>query len=169
MVGDFNILENNSNQETKKVDVNQGKAIDVIKSKLSQEDDLAVCQKIVNATLDDVVLMVEKDRTPLLDAINYLTDYQDKVGIMFEKFQVLNPDKKKVNNDAQKVLKRAKMELEETKNVPDTWWNNLLGRKSKIAKVETEFTVAEKLERVQVVRQKHCFNSVQKEPMQKCY
>lgn len=37
------------------------------------------------------------------------------------------------------------MELEEAKNVPDTWWNNLLGRKSKIAKVETEFTVAEKL------------------------
>ena len=42
-----------------------------------------VRQKILNATLDDVVDMAEKDRTTLLDAIKDLTDYQDEVGITF--------------------------------------------------------------------------------------
>ncbi|GAL77152.1 hypothetical protein JCM19274_4865 [Algibacter lectus] len=87
MSDDFDLLETSSNEKTEKVDVNWGKAIDTMKSKLSQEDDPEVRQKILNATLDDVVHMAEKDRSTLLDAIKDLTDYQDEVGIMFEKFQ----------------------------------------------------------------------------------
>jgi len=144
MADDFDLLETNSNEKTEKVDVNWGKAIDTMKSKLSQEDDPESRQKILNATLDDVVHMAEKDRTTLLDAIKDLTDYQDEVGIMFEKFSALNPTEQKVIDDAQKALERARIELEDAKNKPDTWWNNLWGRKSKIKKEEAEFAVAEK-------------------------
>ncbi len=144
MSDDFDLLETNSNEKTEKVDVNWGKAIDTMKSKLSQSDDPEVRQKILNATLDDVVHMAEKDRTTLLDAIKDLTDYQDEVGIMFEKFSALNPNEQKVIDDAQKGLERARIELEDAKNKPDTWWNNLWGRKSKIKKEEEEFKVAEK-------------------------
>ncbi len=144
MPDDFDLLETNSNEKTEKVDVNWGKAIDTMKSKLSQSDDPEVRQKILNATLDDVVHMAEKDRTTLLDAIKDLTDYQDEVGIMFEKFSALNPNEQKVIDDAQKGLERARIELEDAKNKPDTWWNNLWGRKSKIKKEEEEFKVAEK-------------------------
>lgn len=144
MADDFDLLETNSKEKTEKVDVNWGKAIDTMKSKLSQEDDPESRQKILNATLDDVVHMAEKDRSTLLDAIKDLTDYQDEVGIMFEKFSALNPDEQKVIDDAQKSLERARIELEDAKNKPDTWWNNLWGRKSKIAKEEAEFAVAEK-------------------------
>ena len=145
MSDDFDLLETNSNEKTEKVDVNWGKAIDTMKSKLSQSDDPEVRQKILNATLDDVVHMAEKDRTTLLDAIKDLTDYQDEVGIMFEKFSALNPEEQKVIDDAQKGLERARIELEDAKNKPDTWWNNLWGRKSKIKKEEEEFKVAEKV------------------------
>ncbi|MGC1204503.1 MAG: microtubule-binding protein [Flavobacteriaceae bacterium] len=144
MADDFDLLETSSNEKTEKVDVNWGKAIDTMKSKLSQEDDPEVRQKILNATLDDVVHMAEKDRTTLLDAIKDLTDYQDEVGIMFEKFSSLNATEQKVIDDAQKGLERARIELEDAKNKPDTWWNNLWGRKSKIKKEEEEFKVAEK-------------------------
>ena len=144
MSDDFDLLETNSNEKTEKVDVNWGKAIDTMKSKLSQEDDPEMRQKILNATLDDVVHMAEKDRTTLLDAIKDLTDYQDEVGIMFEKFSALNPNEQKIIDDAQKGLERARIELEDAKNKPDTWWNNLWGRKSKIKKEEEEFKVAEK-------------------------
>ncbi|KAA5825657.1 microtubule-binding protein [Algibacter amylolyticus] len=144
MSDDFDLLETNSNEKTEKVDVNWGKAIDTMKSKLSQEDDPESRQKILNATLDDVVHMAEKDRTTLLDAIKDLTDYQDEVGIMFEKFSALNPTEQKVIDDAQKALERARIELEDAKNKPDTWWNNLWGRKSKIKKEEAEFAIAEK-------------------------
>jgi len=144
MSDDFDLLETNSNEKTEKVDVNWGKAIDTMKSKLSQEDDPEMRQKILNATLDDVVHMAEKDRTTLLDAIKDLTDYQDEVGIMFEKFSALNPTEQKVIDDAQKALERARIELEDAKNKADTWWNNLWGRKSKIKKEEEEFKVAEK-------------------------
>ena len=144
MADDFDLLETSSNEKTEKVDVNWGKAIDTMKSKLSQEDDPEVRQKILNATLDDVVHMAEKDRTTLLDAIKDLTDYQDEVGIMFEKFSSLNVTEQKVIDDAQKGLERARIELEDAKNKPDTWWNNLWGRKSKIKKEEEEFKVAEK-------------------------
>jgi len=144
MADDFDLLETNSNEKTEKVDVNWGKAIDTMKSKLSQEDDPEMRQKILNATLDDVVDMAEKDRTTLLDAIKDLTDYQDEVGIMFEKFSALNPTEQKVIDDAQKALERARIELEDAKNKPDTWWNNLWGRKSKIKKEEAEFAIAEK-------------------------
>ena len=108
MSDDFDLLETNSNEKTEKVDVNWGKAIDTMKSKLSQEDDPEMRQKILNATLDDVVHMAEKDRTTLLDAIKDLTDYQEEVGIMFEKFSALNPNEQKVIDDAQKGLERAK-------------------------------------------------------------
>ncbi|ARV13768.1 microtubule-binding protein [Polaribacter sp. SA4-12] len=145
MSDDFDLLETNSNEKTEKVDVNWGKAIDTMKSKLAQEDDPESRQKILNATLDDVVNMAEKDRTTLLDAIKDLTDYQDEVGIMFEKFSALNPDEQKVIDDAQKGLERARIELEDAQNKADTWWNNLWGRKSKIKKEEAEFAVAEKL------------------------
>ena len=92
MSDEFDLLETNSNEKQEKVDVNWGKAIDQMKSKLSQEDDPEVRQKILNATLDDVVHMAEKDRSTLLDAIKDLTDYQDEVGIIFENFSSLNAD-----------------------------------------------------------------------------
>ena len=145
MSDDFDLLETNSNEKTEKVDVNWGKAIDTMKSKLSQEDDPEVRQKILNATLDDVVNMAEKDRTTLLDAIKDLTDYQDEVGIIFEKFSALNPTEQKVIDDAQKALERAKIELEDAQAKPDTWWNNLWGRKSKITAAETALKEAEKV------------------------
>ncbi|AUC14407.1 microtubule-binding protein [Tenacibaculum sp. SZ-18] len=145
MSDDFDLLETNSNEKTEKVDVNWGKAIDSMKSKLAQEDDPQVRQKILNATLDDVVNMAEKDRTTLLDAIKDLTDYQDEVGIIFEKFSSLNADEQKIIDDAQKALERAKIELEDAQNKPDTWWNNLWGRKSKIVKAEQELKEAEKI------------------------
>lgn len=145
MSDDFDLLETNSNQKAEKVDVNWGKAVDTMKSKLAQEDDPQKRQKILNATLDDVVHMAEKDRTTLLDAIKDLTDYQDEVGIMFEKFSALNPTEQKVIDDAQKELERARIELEDAQNKPDTWWNNLWGRKSKIKKEVVEFAEAEKI------------------------
>ncbi|GAA3640841.1 microtubule-binding protein [Flavivirga jejuensis] len=144
MSDDFDLLETNSNEKTEKVDVNWGKAIDTMKSKLSQEDDPEVRQKILNATLDDVVDMAEKDRTTLLDAIKDLTDYQDEVGIIFEKFSALNATEQKVIDDAQKALERARIELEDAEAKPDTWWNNLWGRKSKIIKEQEELKIAEK-------------------------
>lgn len=145
MSDDFDLLETNSNEKTGKVDVNWGKAIDTMKSKLAQEDDPQSRQKILNATLDDVVHMAEKDRTTLLDAIKDLTDYQDEVGIIFEKFSSLNADEQRVIDDAQKALERARIELEDARNKPDTWWNNLWGRKSKIKQEEQEFKEAEKV------------------------
>ena len=144
MADDFDLLETNSQEKNEKVDVNWGKAIDTMKSKLAQEDDPESRQKILNATLDDVVHMAEKDRTTLLDAIKDLTDYQDEVGILFERFSSLNEDEQKVIDDAQKALERAKIELEDAQNKPDTWWNNLWGRKSKIKKAEETLKEAEK-------------------------
>ncbi|WP_452224659.1 microtubule-binding protein [Lacinutrix chionoecetis] len=144
MSDDFDLLETNANEKTEKVDVNWGKAIDTMKSKLAQEDDPESRQKILNATLDDVVHMAEKDRTTLLDAIKDLTDYQDEVGILFERFSSLNAEEQKVIDDAQKALERAKVELEDAQNKPDTWWNNLWGRKSKIKKAEQALKDAEK-------------------------
>jgi chromosome segregation ATPase len=145
MSDDFDLLETTSSEKNEKVDVNWGKAIDTMKSKLSQEDDPQVRQKILNATLDDVVHMAEKDRTSLLDAIKDLTDYQDEVGIIFEKFSSLNADEQKVIDDAQKALDRAKIELEDAEAKADTWWNNLWGRKSKIKKAQDELKDAQKV------------------------
>ncbi len=132
MADTFDLLETNSNEKQVKTDVNWGKSIDQMKSKLSQEDDPQVRQKILNATLDDVVNMAEKDRTTLLDAIKDLTDYQDEVGITFERFSTLNASEQKIIDDAQKALERARVELENAQSKKDNWWNNLLGRKSKI-------------------------------------
>ncbi len=145
MSNDFDLLETNSNQKSEKVDVNWGKAIDTMKSKLAQEDDPESRQKILNATLDDVVHMAEKDRTTLLDAIKDLTDYQDEVGIKFESFSALNAEEQKVIDDAQKALERAKIELEDAEKKPDTWWNNLWGRKSKIKKAQENLAEKEKI------------------------
>ena len=144
MSDDFDLLETSSNEKTEKVDVNWGKAIDQMKSKLAQEDDPESRQKILNATLDNVVEMAEKDRTTLLDAIKDLTDYQDEVGIMFEGFSALNPAEQKIIDDAVKRLERAKVELEDANSKPDTWWNNLWGRKNKIKKAEQELKDAQK-------------------------
>ena len=143
MSDEFDLLETNSNEKTEKVDVNWGKAIDTMKSKLAQEDDPEMRQKILNATLDDVVHMAEKDRTTLLDAIKDLTDYQDEVGIIFENFSSLNADEQKIIDNAIKRLERAKVELEDAEKKPDTWWNNLWGRKSKIAKASDELKAAQ--------------------------
>ena len=146
MSDDFDLLETDSSkQEQAKVDVNWGKAVDQMKSKLAQEDDPEIRQKILNATLDDVVGMAEQDRTSLLDAIKDLTDYQDEVGIIFEKFSTLNADEQKVIDSAQKALERAKMELEDAEKVKDNWWNNLWGRKSRIKSKVTELASAQKL------------------------
>lgn len=144
MSDDFDLLETSSNEKPEKVDVNWGKAIDTMKSKLAQEDDPEMRQKILNATLDDVVTMAEKDRTTLLDAIKDLTDYQDEVGIIFENFSSLNGDEQKIIDNAIKRLQRAEVELEDAQNKPDTWWNNLWGRKSKIRKSQEELKAAQK-------------------------
>jgi len=144
MSDDFDLLETNSEEKTEQVDVNWGKAIDQMKSKLAQEDDPESRQKILNATLDNVVEMAEKDRSTLLDAIKDLTDYQDEVGIMFEGFSALNAEEQKVIDDAIKRLERAKVELEDANNKPDTWWNNLWGRKSKIKSAEEELRNSQK-------------------------
>jgi len=146
MADDFDLLETDSGtSKQEKVEVNWGKAVDQMKSKLAQEDDPEMRQKILNATLDDVVGMAEKDRTSLLDAIKDLTDYQDEVGIIFEKFSTLNATEQKVIDDAQKALERAKIELEDAQNVKDSWWNNLWGRKAKIKKAEDELVSAQKV------------------------
>lgn len=147
MSDDFDLLEtdDSSKQKQEKVDVNWGKAVDQMKSKLAQEDDPEVRQKILNATLDDVVGMAEQDRTSLLDAIKDLTDYQDEVGIIFEKFSTLNADEQKIIDNAQKALDRAKMELEDAEKVTDSWWNNLWGRKSRIENKTKELEAAQKL------------------------
>ncbi|MEH6536092.1 MAG: microtubule-binding protein [Psychroserpens sp.] len=145
MSDDFDLLETNSNEKTEKVDVNWGKAIDQMKSKLAQEDDPESRQKILNATLDNVVDMAEKDRSTLLDAIKDLTDYQDEVGIMFEGFSALNPAEQKIIDDAIKRLERAKVELEDANAKPDTFWNNLFGRKGKIKNAEDELKDAQKV------------------------
>lgn len=146
MSDDFDLLEtDDSTSKQEQVEVNWGKSIDQMKSKLAQEEDPEMRQKILNATLDDVVGMAEKDRTSLLDAIKDLTDYQDEVGIIFEKFSTLNPAEQKVIDDAQKALDRAKLELEDAENVKDSWWNNLWGRKSKIKKRQAELEAAQKI------------------------
>ncbi|MEM7085550.1 MAG: microtubule-binding protein [Bacteroidota bacterium] len=146
MSDDFDLLEtDDSTSKQEQVEVNWGKSIDQMKSKLAQEEDPEMRQKILNATLDDVVGMAEKDRTSLLDAIKDLTDYQDEVGIIFEKFSTLNPAEQKVIDDAQKALDRARLELEEAENVKDSWWNNLWGRKSKIKKRQAELDEAQKV------------------------
>ncbi len=144
MSDDFDLLETDSASQQEKVDVNWGKTVDQMKSKLAQEDDPEVRQKILNATLDDVVGMAEKDRKSLLDAIKDLTDYQDEVGIIFEKFSTLNPAEQKVIDNAQKELEKSKRELEEAEQVKDNWWNNLWGRKANIKKRETELATAQK-------------------------
>jgi len=145
MADEFDLLETDSSSEQEKVEVNWGKTVDQMKSKLAQEDDPEVRQKILNATLDDVVGMAEKDRTSLLDAIKDLTDYQDEVGIIFEKFSTLNAAEQKVIDDAQKGLERAKMALSEAEKVKDNWWNNLWGRKSKIKSRNAELASAQKV------------------------
>ena len=88
--------------------------------------------------------MAEKDRTTLLDAIKDLTDYQDEVGIMFEGFSALNPAEQKIIDDAIKRLERAKVELEDANAKPDTFWNNLWGRKGKIKEAEQELATSTK-------------------------
>ncbi len=144
MSDDFDLLETDSGQAQEKVEVNWGKTMDQMKAKLAQEDDPEVRQKILNATLDDVVGMAEKDRSSLLDAIKDLTDYQDEVGIIFEKFSTLNADEQKVIDKAQRELEKAKLELENAENKKDTWWNNLWGRKSRIKREQQEFKQAQK-------------------------
>ncbi|MEO1013368.1 MAG: microtubule-binding protein [Bacteroidota bacterium] len=144
MADEFDLLETDSSSEQAKVEVDWGKTVDQMKSKLAQEDDPEMRQKILNATLDDVVGMAEKDRKTLLEAIKDLTDYQDEVGIIFEKFSTLNAEEQKVIDDAQKALEGAQRELEEAENIKDNWWNNLWGRKSKIKKRQAELEVAKK-------------------------
>ncbi len=145
MADDFDLLETDSNEKQQETNVDWGKAVDTMKSKLAQEDDPQVRQKILNATLDDVVDMAEKDRTSLLDAIKDLTDYQDEVGIIFEKFSTLNKEEQKIIDDAQKALERAKVELEDAENVKGNFWNNLFGRKSKIKKKTADLESAKKV------------------------
>lgn len=146
MSDDFDLLEtDSSSKKQEKVEVNWGKAVDQMKSKLAQEDDPEMRQKILNATLDDVVGMAEKDRTSLLEAIKDLTDYQDEVGIIFEKFSTLNEAEQKVIDDAQNALERARLALEDAEKVKDNWWNNLWGRKSRIKKRQAELEAAKKV------------------------
>lgn len=45
MVDEFDLLETNANEKQEKVDVNWGKTIDQMKSKLAQEDDPEMRQK----------------------------------------------------------------------------------------------------------------------------
>ena len=144
MADEFDLLETESTEVKQENQVDWGKAVDQMKSKLAQEDDPEMRQKILNATLDDVVGMAEQDRQSLLGAIKDLTDYQDEVGIIFEKFSTLNVKEQKVIDDAQKALDLAKTEFAEAQAQKDNWWNNLWGRKAKIKKREAEIEVAQK-------------------------
>lgn len=144
MADDFDLLETDSNEKQQETQVDWGKAVDTMKSKLAQEDDPQVRQKILNATLDKVVTMAEKDRTSLLDAIKDLTDYQDEVGIIFEKFSTLNPKEQRIIDDAQKALDKAKVALEDAIAVKDNFWNNLFGRKSRIKRKESDLETKQK-------------------------
>ncbi len=157
MSDDFDLLETESNSKQDKVEVNWGKAVDQMKSKLAQEDDPEMRQKILNATLDDIVGMAEKDRASLLDAIKDLTDYQEEVGIIFEKFSTLNEAEQKVIDNAQSKLERAKLALEDAEKVKDNWWNNLWGRKSRIKKREAELKEAQKLREEADMKAKQMF------------
>ena len=157
MSDDFDLLETDSGPAQEKVDVNWGKTMDQMKAKLAQEDDPEVRQKILNATLDDVVGMAEKDRSSLLEAIKDLTDYQDEVGIIFEKVSTLNAEEQKVIDRAQNALNKAKIELEEAEKVKDNWWNNLWGRKSRIKRKEEELKAAEKARDAADLRAKQMF------------
>ena len=157
MSDDFDLLETESNSKQEKVEVNWGKAVDQMKSKLAQEDDPEVRQKILNATLDDVVGMAEKDRKSLLEAIKDLTDYQEEVGIIFEKFSTLNADEQRVIDDAQRKLERAKIELADAEKVKDNWWNNLWGRKSRIKRKREELKAAEKAREAADLKAKQMF------------
>ena len=157
MSDDFDLLETDSGPAQEKVDVNWGKTMDQMQAKLAQEDDPEVRQKILNATLDDVVGMAEKDRSSLLEAIKDLTDYQDEVGIIFEKFSTLNAEEQKVIDRAQNALNKAKIELEEAEKVKDNWWNNLWGRKSRIKRKEEELKAAEKARDAADLRAKQMF------------
>ncbi|MDC7997555.1 microtubule-binding protein [Gilvibacter sediminis] len=157
MADDFDLLETDSGPAQEKVDVNWGKTMDQMKAKLAQEDDPEVRQKILNATLDDVVGMAEKDRSSLLEAIKDLTDYQDEVGIIFEKFSTLNAEEQKVIDRAQAALDKAKVELQDAENVKDNWWNNLFGRKSRIKRKEEELKAAEKARDAADLRAKQMF------------
>ena len=157
MSDDFDLLETDSGPAQEKVEVNWGKTMDQMKAKLAQEDDPEVRQKILNATLDDVVGMAEKDRSSLLEAIKDLTDYQDEVGIIFEKFSTLNADEQKVIDQAQRALDKAKIELDEAERVKDNWWNNLWGRKSRIKRKEEELKEAQKARDAADLRAKQMF------------
>ncbi len=157
MSDEFDLLETNTNEKQQKVTVDWGKTVDQMKSKLSQEDDPEIRQKILSATLDDVVDMAEKDRTSLLDAIKDLTDYQEEVGIKFEKFSTLNDNEQKVIDDAQKALERAKIDLEDAEGVTDNWWNNLWGRKSKIKKSEEALKKAQETREGADIKAKQLF------------
>ncbi|WP_433991518.1 microtubule-binding protein [Kordia algicida OT-1] len=146
MADEFDLLETSGAQQEQKSNdkVDWGKAIDQMKSKLAQEDSPEVRQKILNATLDNVVDMAEKDRTSLLDAIKDLTDYQDEVGIIFERFSTLNDEEQRVIDNAVKELEKAQREYQEALDKPDTWWNNLWGRKSRIKREKQELDQAQK-------------------------
>jgi hypothetical protein len=159
MADEFDLLETSGSQQEQKSNdkVDWGKAIDTMKSKLAQEDSPEVRQKILNATLDNVVDMAEKDRTSLLDAIRDLTDYQDEVGIIFERFSTLNDKEQGVIDTAQQELEKAKVEHREALEKQDTWWNNLWGRKSKIISTKTELEQAEKNRRLSDSKAKEMF------------
>ena len=157
MADDFDLLETDSGPAQEKVDVNWGKTMAQMKAKLAQEHDPEVRQNILNSTLDDVVGMAEKDRSSLLEAIKDLTDYQDEVGIIFEKFSTLNAEEQKVIDRAQAALDRAKVELQDAENVKDNWWNNLFGRKSRIKRKEEELKAAEKARDAADLRAKQMF------------
>lgn len=159
MADEFDLLETSGSQQEQKSNdkVDWGKAIDQMKSKLAQEDSPEVRQKILNATLDNVVDMAEKDRTSLLDAIRDLTDYQDEVGIIFERFSTLNEEEQRVIDTAQQDLEKAKVEYREAMEKPDTWWNNLWGRKSKMKSAKSELDQAEKDRRFSDSKAKEMF------------
>ena len=144
MADEFDLLETESTEVKQENQVDWGRAVDQMKSKLAQEDDPEMRQKILNATLDDVVGMAEQDRKTLLEAIKDLTEYQDEVGIIFEKFSTLNAKEQKVIDDAQRALDKAKEELAKAEAQKDNWWNNLWGRKAKIRKRAEEIEVAQK-------------------------
>lgn len=140
---DFDLLDTSSS-DSKKVQVDFGQVVDKMKSELSQSTDPEVRQKILNATLDNVVGIAESDRTSLLDAVKDLTDYLDEVGLKFESFTSLDAKEQGHIEKAQRRLDKAKTDLAEKEAITDSWWQRLLGRKSKIEKATTELAEAEK-------------------------
>ena len=146
MSEDFDLLGSTATEEkVEETKVNWDSVVDNMKTKLSNQEDPKMRDKILNATLDGVVEMARQDKTSLLDAIKALTDYQDEVGLQFESFSSLNTNEQSHIDNANNALKVAIQALTDAEAKADNWWTNLWGRKTKIAAAQDMVNKKQKL------------------------